>query len=78
MLRLSGGDARKLLNLLELIYESVPTKEIEITDALVTQLAQKKTALYDKNGEQHYDIISAFLKACGAVTPMPHCITSQG
>ncbi|MFN0276116.1 MAG: replication-associated recombination protein A [Chitinophagales bacterium] len=69
LLRLSGGDARKLLNLLELIYESVPKNEIEITDALVTQLAQKKTALYDKDGEQHYDIISAFIKSMRGSDP---------
>lgn len=69
LLRLSGGDARKLLNLLELIYESVPEKEIEITDELVTQLAQKKTALYDKDGEQHYDIISAFIKSMRGSDP---------
>jgi putative ATPase len=69
LLHISGGDARKLLNLLELIYESVPQMEIEITDALVTQLAQKKTALYDKNGEQHYDIISAFIKSLRGSDP---------
>ncbi|MFI5172591.1 MAG: replication-associated recombination protein A [Chitinophagales bacterium] len=69
LLRLSGGDARKLLNLLELIDESSGGKELIITDDLVIQLAQKKTALYDKNGEQHYDIISAFIKSLRGSDP---------
>ncbi|MBC8048228.1 MAG: replication-associated recombination protein A [Fimbriimonadaceae bacterium] len=69
LLRLSGGDARKLLNLLELIDESVSGKEIIITDALVINLAQKKTALYDKDGELHYDIISAFIKSMRGSDP---------
>jgi len=69
LLRLSGGDARKLLNLLELINETFPSDPIEITDELVIQLAQKKTALYDKDGEQHYDIISAFIKSMRGSDP---------
>ncbi len=69
LLRLSGGDARKLLNLLELIEESFADDPIDITDALVMDLAQKKTVLYDKGGEQHYDIISAFIKSMRGSDP---------
>lgn len=69
LLRLSGGDARKLLNLLELIDESIPNDPIEITDDLVIQLAQKKIAQYDKDGELHYDIISAFIKSMRGSDP---------
>lgn len=69
LLRLSGGDARKLLNLLGLIEESYPEDPVHITDALVQQVAQKKTALYDKSGEQHYDIISAFIKSMRGSDP---------
>ena len=69
LLRLSGGDARKLLNLLELINESISTDPIEITDDLVIQLAQKKIAQYDKDGELHYDIISAFIKSMRGSDP---------
>ena len=61
LIKLSGGDARKLLNLLELVEETIDTDPIEITNDLMTSLAQKKTAAYDKNGENHYDIISAFI-----------------
>ncbi|MEN9522594.1 MAG: hypothetical protein RL065_971, partial [Bacteroidota bacterium] len=64
LLQMSGGDARKLLNLLELIIQSVnQTENIFITDELVMKILQKKMALYDKSGEQHYDIISAFIKS---------------
>jgi len=69
MLRLSGGDARKLLNLLELIVDTVGGNEIEITDELATQVAQQRIALYDKKGEQHYDIISAFIKSLRGSDP---------
>lgn len=69
LLRLSGGDARKLLNLLELINESISTDPVEITDDLVIQLAQKKIAQYDKDGELHYDIISAFIKSMRGSDP---------
>lgn len=69
LLKLSGGDARKLLNLLELIEETVTDDAIEITDALVINLAHTKTALYDKNGEQHYDLISAFIKSMRGSDP---------
>lgn len=68
-LNLSGGDARKLLNLAELIAETYPTGEIEITDELVMDVAQKKIAIYDKSGEQHYDIISAFIKSIRGSDP---------
>jgi putative ATPase len=73
LISLSGGDARKLLNLLELVIESNAPKEkkrtIVITDELVMQTAQKKIALYDKKGEQHYDIISAFIKSMRGSDP---------
>jgi putative ATPase len=69
LLRLSGGDARKLLNLFELVVDTVGTDEIEITDELVTSIAQQRIALYDKGGEQHYDIISAFIKSMRGSDP---------
>jgi len=69
LIKLSGGDARKLLNLLELIEETVTDEPIEITDTLVINLAHTKTALYDKNGEQHYDLISAFIKSMRGSDP---------
>jgi putative ATPase len=62
LLRLSGGDARKLLNLLELVADQLKPGE-SITNELVLRIAQQKMALYDKTGEQHYDIISAFIKS---------------
>ena len=68
LLTISGGDARKVLNLLELISESVPG-EIEITDQMVMDVAQKHIAIYDKSGEQHYDIISAFIKSIRGSDP---------
>ncbi|MEK6780788.1 MAG: replication-associated recombination protein A [Bacteroidota bacterium] len=68
LLNISGGDARKFLNLIELISESVTT-DIEITDALVIDVAQKRIAIYDKSGEQHYDIISAFIKSIRGSDP---------
>jgi len=68
LLNISGGDGRKLLNLLELICQSV-NGEVEITDDLVMALAQKHIALYDKSGEQHYDIISAFIKSVRGSDP---------
>lgn len=68
LLAISGGDARKVLNLLELISESVPG-EITITDPLVMDVAQKHIAIYDKSGEQHYDIISAFIKSIRGSDP---------
>lgn len=72
LINLSGGDARKLLNLLELAFTfAQPENEgvITITDKLVMQAAQQKTALYDKKGEQHYDIISAFIKSMRGSDP---------
>jgi putative ATPase len=68
LLNISGGDARKLLNLVELISESVEGK-IVITNELVINTAQKHIAIYDKNGEQHYDIISAFIKSMRGSDP---------
>jgi putative ATPase len=68
LINLSGGDARKLLNLLEIVCDSVEDSII-ITDKEVMEVAQKKIALYDKNGEQHYDIISAFIKSIRGSDP---------
>lgn len=68
LINISGGDARKLLNLVELICESV-AGEVEITNDLVMQVAQKHIAIYDKSGEQHYDIISAFIKSIRGSDP---------
>jgi putative ATPase len=68
LLNISGGDGRKLLNLVELIADSV-SGEIEVTDSLVMEVAQKHIALYDKSGEQHYDIISAFIKSIRGSDP---------
>lgn len=69
LLRLSGGDARKLLNVFELVINSVIPKDVNITNELVTSLVQEKIALYDKSGEQHYDIISAFIKSIRGSDP---------
>jgi len=71
LIQISGGDARKLLNLLELVFNTASTKEntLTITDKLVMQVAQQKIALYDKQGEQHYDIISAFIKSMRGSDP---------
>lgn len=68
LLSISGGDARKLLNLVDLIAEATPG-EVVITDALTMNVAQKHIALYDKSGEQHYDIISAFIKSIRGSDP---------
>jgi putative ATPase len=69
LFRLSGGDARKVLNLLELVVDSEPSGKVVITDAMVTNVAQQKIAIYDKSGEQHYDIISAFIKSIRGSDP---------
>jgi putative ATPase len=72
LLRFSGGDGRKLLNILELITayaEEKDTMEIRITNKLITELLQENIALYDKNGEQHYDLISAFIKSVRGSDP---------
>ena len=68
LIRLSGGDARKLLNLLEVVINA-SGKNIVITDEKVMEIAQTKVALYDKKGEQHYDIISAFIKSMRGSDP---------
>jgi putative ATPase len=73
LLRLSGGDGRKLLNIFELVINATDTSTgsaiIEITNEKVMQLVQKNTVLYDKTGEQHYDIVSAFIKSIRGSDP---------
>ena len=69
LLRLSGGDARKLLNIFELIVNSYSDEVITITDDAVLQKVQNNTVRYDKTGEQHYDIISAFIKSIRGSDP---------
>jgi putative ATPase len=69
LLRLSGGDARKLLNIFELLVNAFPTKKIVITNEVALQHVQQNMALYDKTGEQHYDIISAFIKSMRGSDP---------
>ena len=69
MLRYSGGDARKLLNTLELVADSNPSDPLVITDELVTRCLQQNPLAYDKDGEMHYDIISAFIKSIRGSDP---------
>jgi len=70
LLTISGGDARKLLNLFELVVDALSNKkQIAITDDQVMKIAQQRIALYDKTGEQHYDIISAFIKSMRGSDP---------
>lgn len=70
LMRYSGGDARKLLNVLEIVVSSIPDGEpVVITNELVKSRLQENMALYDKNGEQHYDIISAFIKSMRGSDP---------
>jgi len=69
LLRISGGDARKLLNALELVANTLGEKERKITNKLVLERIQQNLALYDKSGEQHYDIISAFIKSIRGSDP---------
>lgn len=69
LLRLSGGDGRKLLNIFELVINASQSDEVKITNELVMKLAQKNTVLYDKTGEQHYDIVSAFIKSIRGSDP---------
>jgi putative ATPase len=69
IIRLSGGDARKLLNILEIVTDASSDNTIVVTDELVMQTIQQKMALYDKSGEQHYDIISAFIKSIRGSDP---------
>lgn len=69
LLRLSGGDARKLLNIFELLVTSFENEPVIITNAVVDKQIQHKAARYDKTGEQHYDIISAFIKSIRGSDP---------
>ena len=69
MLRYSGGDARKLLNILELVVETAGEGDVEVTDAFVEQCLQQNPLAYDKDGEMHYDIISAFIKSIRGSDP---------
>ena len=69
MMRYSGGDARKLLNILELVVESSSTEEVMITDEIVENCLQLNPLAYDKDGEMHYDIISAFIKSIRGSDP---------
>lgn len=70
LINISGGDARKLLNLLELVTNAyAKDAELIITNELVMKVAQQRIAIYDKNGEQHYDIISAFIKSMRGSDP---------
>lgn len=69
LLRYSGGDARKLLNILEIVTDSAAGPEITIDNALVTSCLQENIAIYDKGGEMHYDIISAFIKSVRGSDP---------
>jgi putative ATPase len=69
LLRLSGGDGRKLLNIFELVVNASPEGQISITNEKVLELVQQNTVLYDKTGEQHYDIVSAFIKSIRGSDP---------
>ena len=69
LLRLSGGDARKLLNIFELIVTTENTESVTVTNDMVLSKVQQNTVLYDKTGEQHYDIISAFIKSIRGSDP---------
>ncbi|WDF59184.1 replication-associated recombination protein A [Flavobacterium sp. KACC 22758] len=69
LLRLSGGDGRKLLNIFELVVNAAASDEIVITNDRVLALVQQNTVLYDKTGEQHYDIVSAFIKSIRGSDP---------
>ena len=69
MMRYSGGDARKLLNILELVVDAAGTGDVVITDELVEKNLQQNPLAYDKDGEMHYDIISAFIKSIRGSDP---------
>jgi ATPase related to the helicase subunit of the Holliday junction resolvase len=69
LLRYSGGDARKLLNILDLVVSAESNEQIVLTDAKVTERLQENPAAYDKGGEMHYDIISAFIKSIRGSDP---------
>jgi len=70
LINISGGDGRKILNLLDIVTDAFSsTDSLVITDKIVMEVAQKRIALYDKSGEQHYDIISAFIKSVRGSDP---------
>ncbi|PKP18936.1 MAG: AAA family ATPase [Bacteroidetes bacterium HGW-Bacteroidetes-21] len=69
LFRFSGGDARKLLNIIEMLYHSQPAGNIQIDNKTVTELLQQNMAMYDKGGEMHYDVISAFIKSVRGSDP---------
>ena len=69
LLRLSGGDGRKLLNIFELVVNASTSEPIIITNERILELVQQNTVLYDKTGEQHYDIVSAFIKSIRGSDP---------
>ena len=69
LIRLSGGDARKLLNIFELIINSESSDKITLTNKLVSEKVQNNLMLYDKTGDQHYDIVSAFIKSIRGSDP---------
>ena len=69
LMRFSGGDARKLLNILELVVESAGSDEVVITDKMVEEQLQQNPLAYDKQGDMHYDIISAFIKSIRGSDP---------
>jgi putative ATPase len=69
LLRLSGGDGRRLLNIFEMVVAAAPDDALELTDARVREIVQENPLRYDKTGEQHYDIISAFIKSIRGSDP---------
>lgn len=69
LFRISGGDARKLLNALELLVNNCPTPTVTVDNAVTTQVIQQNLAFYDKQGDTHYDIISAFIKSMRGSDP---------
>lgn len=69
LMQLAGGDARKLLSILELVVDSIQEEKKVIRNDIVMRIAQQKVAIYDKAGEQHYDIISAFIKSIRGSDP---------
>jgi len=69
MLKYSGGDGRKLLNVLELLVNASPGDHLVVTNAMTESVIQQKMAVYDKSGDQHYDIISAFIKSMRGSDP---------
>src|SRR5690554_7671778 len=69
LLRISGGDGRKLLNLLEITVDGISEDPCVITNDKVMEIAQQRISIYDKSGEQHYDIVSAFIKSIRGSDP---------